>query len=191
MRWLLSGISVVVFILADAVHAAPKPPPLQIRIHPEGHEREGDSFVTKVQLLNPSKEVYIRKVPIVSEQDFVAFYPFSNPNGTMGAYFLLNAHGRNKLEQHTTSARDQIVIAMINGRIGSALRVDQKVTDGILFVPAGILGEEIVELQAKLPIIGSEKKFSEQKKQATDALKALRKEREKQAAEARKQKKDT
>jgi hypothetical protein len=77
--------------------------------------------------------------------------------------------------QHTIEFRDTLVVAMINGRLACAMMVGEKMTDGIMPFPSGFLPREIVELQARYPIIGKEKQFPEQKKKALAALKAARK----------------
>jgi hypothetical protein len=73
------------------------------------------------------------------------------------------------------------VIAMVNGRVACAMMVGQKITDGIMPFPSGFLPREIVELQARYPIIGKEKEFPEQKKKALAALKDVRKKESKES----------
>jgi hypothetical protein len=51
------------------------------------------------------------------------------------------------------------------------MMVGEKVTDGIMPFPSGFLPQEIVDLQARYPIIGREKEFPEQRKKALAALK--------------------
>ena len=60
------------------------------------------------------------------------------------------------------------------------MMVGQKITDGIMPFPSGLLPREIVELQARYPIIGKEKEFPEQKKKALAALKDARKKESKE-----------
>ncbi len=102
----------------------------------------------------------IRNVPIVTERDIVAFYPFHGADGTFGCYFKLDANGTNKLLQHTVEYRDTLVVAIVNGRVACAMMVGQKITDGIMPFPSGFLSREIVELQARYPIIGKRKGIS-------------------------------
>ncbi len=148
-----------------------KPSPVTVRLHAEGKESEGPTFGTPVTLLLPPKKIIMRKVPIISERDFVAFYPFPTKDGTLGAYFKLDAHGTNKLASHTTEFRDTLAVALINGRVACALMVDKKITDGLVYIPSGFLSKEIAQLQTKFPTIGKEKDFPEQKKNALAALK--------------------
>ncbi|MEX1117716.1 MAG: hypothetical protein WEB60_02885 [Terrimicrobiaceae bacterium] len=154
-----------------AVLAAEKKAPLiSVRIHAEGSEREGPSFVAPIDLAFPAKRIFIRKVPIISEKDITAILPFSSADGSLGCTLKLDANGAQKIEEHTTTARDTIVAALINGRIASALRVDRRITDGIITIPAGFTPEEILVLQTKHPTLGKEKEFESQKKQALASL---------------------
>jgi hypothetical protein len=112
-----------------------------------------------VELTNPQKRIFLRKVPILTERDFKAFYPFPGRDGMTGAYFRLDPHGSDKLDQFTTEDRGKLAVIMVNGRVAAALRIEQRVSDGILFVPGGILPNEILLLQQKYPIIGRESEF--------------------------------
>lgn len=160
MRSLLKILPLVLGLSVVPLHAGEKkPPPVSIRLHSEGNEKEGDSFVTPVELTNPQKKVFIRRVPILTERDIKKFLPFPGRDGMVGAYFFLDPHGADKLEQFTTEDRGKLAVVMINGRVGAALKVDKRVTDGILFVPGGIMPNEIELLQAKYPVIGRESEF--------------------------------
>lgn len=138
---------------------AKKTPQVTIRLHGEGNEVEGDSFVTGIQLVNPPKTITMRKVPAVSEGDIKAFHPFENPDGTFGAYFRLDAHGSNKLQQFSTEEKGRLAVVLVNGRVASALTIDATVDDGILYVPAGILPSEVADLAQAHPVIGREAEF--------------------------------
>ena len=164
-----------------ALGAEQKPSTISIRLHAEGNPRDGETFVVPVTLINPPKQTVIRKVPIVTERDIVAFYPFHAADGTFGCYFKLDADGTNKLLQHTVEYRDTLVVGMVNGRVACAMMVGQKINDGIMPFPSGFLPREIVELQARYPIVGKEREFPEQKKKALEVLKEARKSEAKRA----------
>ncbi|MDX2081067.1 MAG: hypothetical protein SFU53_09810 [Terrimicrobiaceae bacterium] len=141
-----------------------KAPPVTIRLHGEGNEREGESFVSEVELTNPPKKIFIRKVPVINERDVKAFLSFPGRDGSFGAYFRLDAHGANKLQQFTTEERGDIAVIMINGRVAAAVMVDRPVKDGLLFVPAGITAAEVAQLAQKYPEIGRESEFRKKPK---------------------------
>jgi hypothetical protein len=101
----------------------------------------------------------MHKVPAVNEGDIKAFYPFPGNDGLAGAYFLLDAHGTNKLQQFTIEENGRLAIILINGRITAAMKITAPVKDGLLYVPGGILPGEIAALQTKFPILGNEAEF--------------------------------
>lgn len=160
-----------------------KEPPMMLRLHGEGAEHEGEAFVVPVQIPAMQRKVFIRKVPIVSEKDIRAILPFTAPDGSLGCILQLDRSGSERIEQHTSAARDSVVVAMVNGRLASAMRVDRKIQDGIVTVASGLTPGEILILQARYPTLGKEKDFPRQKK---DALAALAKAEKKLAAEKKK-----
>lgn len=159
-------IAAVLLCLAPALlHAGKKkPPPVTIRLHCEGNEKEGESFVTQIELTNPAKKIFIRKVPVITERDIRTFYPFPGLNGTVGAYFRLDAHGTDKLHQFTVEDRGRLAVFLVSGRVASAVQVTKPVADGILYVPGGIMAEEIPQLALKYPVIGRESEFGKKPK---------------------------
>lgn len=159
-----------------------------IRLHAEGNEKETETFVVPVTLTNPPKQTFVRKVPILTERDIVAFYAFAANDGSIGCYLKLDADGTHKLNQHTVDKLDTMVVAMINGRVASAMMVDKRIEDGILYIPSGFLPIEIAKLQAKFPIIGKEKEFEEQKKTAIAKLKEAKKNQPKPSPEPKEKK---
>jgi hypothetical protein len=161
---------VLLLLPVAAFAAAEQKAPLTVRLHAEATAHEGETFVLPVTLMTPPKQTFIRRVPIVTEKDFVTFYPFAANDSTVGCYFKLDANGTNKLHQHTVEKLDSLVVAMINGRVACAMQVGGRVSDGILLIPSGFHPREIVELQAKFPIIGREKEFEAQQKKAKAAL---------------------
>ncbi len=152
------------FGFQPAIAGQKKPPPVTIRLHGEGNAQEGPSFTSEVTLTNPPKKVIIRKVPVLNEKDIKAFLPFPGHDGMIGAYFRLDAHGSNKLLQFTTESKGQVAVILVNGRVAAAARVERTVSDGILFVPGGILPNEVALLQTRFPIIGREEEFGKKPK---------------------------
>ncbi len=144
---------------------------ISVRIHAEGQKQAGPSFVTPIDLVNPPKRIFISKVPIMGEKDIDAIFPFTAEDGSLGCTFVLDASGTQKVEEHTTSARDAIVVALINGRVSCAMQVNKRIKNGIVTIPKGFLPEEILILQSKHPTVGKEKDFKTQQKDALASLK--------------------
>ncbi len=170
------------FLIFLPLLAEAKAPEVTIRLHAEGNPKDGETFTARVTLTNPPKEIVISNVPIVTEKDIVAFYPFQSADGSIGAYFKLDANGINKLEQHSAAYRDTMVVALVNGRVACAMMVDKKITDGIMLLASGLLPVEVAQLQTKYPVLGSEKQFADQKKKATMLLKEVAKSQAKPSA---------
>jgi hypothetical protein len=136
-----------------------KSPTITIRLHGEGTASDGPSFSSEVQLNNPPVKIFMRNVPVTSERDIKAFFPFPGNDGQAGAYFRLDAHGANKLQQFTVEDKGRTAVVLINGRIVANMKINAAVNDGILYVPGGIQAEEILLLQKQFPLIGNESEF--------------------------------
>ena len=143
---------------------AKKAPPLTIRLHCEGATKDGASFITELTLKDGTK-LPIRKVPAVNERDITAFYPFPGNDGLSGAYFRLDAHGTNKLHQLGVEDKGRTAVVLVNGRPASLIKVSKNRDDGILYVPGGLLPQEILQLQGHFPMIGRESEFGKKKRQ--------------------------
>jgi hypothetical protein len=140
-----------------------KGPVTTIRLHCEGSSTDGPSFVTELQLAD-GRKIPIRKVPAVNENDITAFYPFPGNDGLVAAYFRLDAHGAHKLHQLTVEDKGRTAVVLINGRPATILKITGTVGDGILYVPGGLLPQEIAALQTKYPVIGRESEFGKKKR---------------------------
>jgi len=151
-------------LLPTAEAGAKKDPPMSIRLHCEGAASDGSSFVTELTL-NDGTKLPIRKVPVVNERDITAFYPFPGNDGLAGAYFRLDAHGSNKLHQLGVEDKGRTAVVLINGRAASLLKISGSVRDGILYVPGGILPQEVLRLEGHFPVIGRESEFGKRKRQ--------------------------
>lgn len=127
MLAIMRFLFLLALVLASAAALAADKPPLSIRLHSEGLEREGPSFVTPIDLTVPPKRIFIRKVPIITEKDIKAIFPFTEESGSLGCTLILDNSGRERIEEFTTSSRDAIVVALINGRIAAAMTVDRRI----------------------------------------------------------------
>jgi hypothetical protein len=161
-RFFCTLILLVILAPATLLAGAKKTPPLSIRLHGEGSRSDGASFVSELTLTNPPKKIFIKKVPVVNETDIKAFYPFPGNDGLAGAYFRLDAHGANKLQQFSIEDKGRLSVVLINGRPAATLQISN-VRDNILYVPGGLLPEDIAVLRMKYPVIGSESEFGKKK----------------------------
>lgn len=147
------GILLAAVLGLLCVSAAKKPAPVSMQIFHEASAIDG-KFAKPVTLLNPPKETNIAIMPLLTERDITAFYPFDAPDGTSGAYFRLGPHGTSIFEQYTMGSRGSYLVAVVNGRHVVDLLVTGGVSDGILVIPHGLRPSDIMAFGAAYDVIG-------------------------------------
>ncbi|MEP6602964.1 MAG: hypothetical protein ABJB69_03350 [Spartobacteria bacterium] len=68
------------------------------RLHAEANAHDTSTFSSSVRAQLSGKDVAIEKIARISEQDVVAFIPYSQGNANFGALLQLDNHGRLALE---------------------------------------------------------------------------------------------
>jgi hypothetical protein len=129
-----------------------------LRVHAQANQRDTAVFATSVRAQVSGKDVAIEKMPRISEQDVVAFYPYAAANGTYGALFQLNEHGRVALDALSIERRGSFLFVFINGRPITELEIDKRVSDGRLYVPSGLTGADIQLMKKDWRLIGQSKR---------------------------------
>ncbi|MEO6054582.1 MAG: hypothetical protein ABIP97_11255 [Chthoniobacterales bacterium] len=154
------------------VAGAKKNPPLTIRFHSEGSKGDMEKSVQPMMFMNPPHEGMIEVIPLISEREIIAFYPYSakNNSGTMGASFKLDGHGTALLETFTIMHPGKTVAVMVNGRQVIDLVADRPIHDGIISIPSGLSASEIESMRAEFRIIG---KKTDPKKARMDKFKKV------------------
>lgn len=94
------------------------------------------------------KNVAIQKLPWITERDVTAFSPYPAQDGTFGALFQLDDHGRVVLDTLSVERRGGFLFVFINGRMITELQIDKRVSDGKIYVPSGLTAAD-VELMKK------------------------------------------
>ena len=135
--------------------AAKKPPVVDIRIHALGTAAEAPTFAIPATLLNGTP-VFLARMPLLSQREIKAIYPFVAADGSHGTYFKVDNHGTRLLHQHTMSRRGELLVVLINGRQVSNLLVDRPIDDGIVSIPRGLSADDIALLTTVFPVIGQE-----------------------------------
>ena len=135
--------------------AAKKPPVVDIRIHALGTAAEAPTFAIPATLLNGTP-VFLERMPLLSQREIKAIYPFVAADGSHGTYFKVDNHGSRLLLQHTMSRRGEMLVVLVNGRQVSNLLVDRPIDDGIVSVPRGLSADDIALLTSVFPVIGQE-----------------------------------
>src|SRR5947209_4955168 len=108
------------------------------RVHVEANANDTAAFSSSVPALFSGKRVAIERMPRLSERDVVAFYPYTAKDGSYGALFQLDEHGRLALETLSIEQRGRLLFVLVNGRPVAELQIDQRVTDGRVYVASGL-----------------------------------------------------
>ncbi|MEO7933793.1 MAG: hypothetical protein ABIT76_11610 [Chthoniobacterales bacterium] len=149
-RFLLFPLLVVLGLASIA--GAKKSPQVIVRFYAEVAENNGDTFGTPVPLLDGSGSIRVSKIATVSEQDIVAFTPFQNADGSIGAYFYLDEHGQLLLETLSMEQRGKVLVALVNGRHVADLLIDKRISDGIAVIPAGLTPQDLDLMRKKMKL---------------------------------------
>jgi hypothetical protein len=136
------------------VAAGKKQPELTVRFFAEANPKDTDTFATAVQLQYPPRKAFVQKIPVISERDVLAIYPFQASDGTMGCAFKLDNHGRIAIDSLSIEKRGSSLVAVVNERQVIDMLIDKRVSDGIITIPRGLTVQEAMMIQEKFNTIG-------------------------------------
>jgi hypothetical protein len=128
------------------------------RVHAQANQQDTTVFATSVRAQVSGKDVAIEKIPRISEQDVIAFYPYPAANGTYGALFQLDEHGRIALDALSIERRGSLLFVFINGRPITELQIDKRVSDGKIYIPSGLTAGDINLMKKDWRLIGQRKR---------------------------------
>jgi hypothetical protein len=141
-----------------AISATGKDRHCVFRVHAEANPNDTTTFSTSVHAQISGKQVAIEKMPRLSERDVVAFYPIPAGDKNYGALFQLDDHGRIALDALSIERRGSLLFVLINGRAITELQIDQRVSDGQIYVPSGLTKADIDLMKKDWRLIGEKKK---------------------------------
>lgn len=153
-------------LLCAAFAAAPlngqamqRKPDFVLRVHQETVETDGAAFAIPANRASGDRrKTFISRIPLISERDITAVYPFKAADGSNGVALQLRAHGRLALSVASAESLGRYLLIYANGRQLPDVYVDRKVEDGIFVVPGGLTGAEIAKLVKRYPVMGAAKK---------------------------------
>ena len=119
------------------------------RVHAEANESSGPVFSTTQKLFG--RTVTIEKMATISEQDVTRVKTYRAPDGTHGALFELSEHGRLALDTVSVDRRGGRLYVFLNGRAVTELQIDRRVSDGKIYLPAGLTPKEVELLRKDWP----------------------------------------
>jgi hypothetical protein len=128
------------------------------RVHAEANAHDTAAFAASVPAMFSGKRVAIERAPRLSERDVVAFYPYSAKDGSFGALFQFDEHGRLALDALSVEQRGRLVFVLVNGRPIAQLEIDERVTDGRIYIASGLTKADIDAFKKCWRLIGEKKK---------------------------------
>jgi hypothetical protein len=146
---------VFVFCLAFAlVDAAAKQRHCTFRVHAQANRQDTDVFSISARATSSGKNIAIEKLAWISEYDVMAFSPYRAPDGTFGALFQLDEHGRTVLDTLSIERRGGFLFVFINGRMITELQIDKRVLDGKIYVPSGLTATDVDLMKKQWRLLG-------------------------------------
>jgi hypothetical protein len=128
------------------------------RVHAQANPRDTDVFSMSAHARSSGKDISIQKLPWITERDVVAFAPYQAQDGTYGALFQLDDHGRVVLDTLSIERRGGFLFVFINGRLITELQIDKRVSDGKIYIPSGLTAADIEVMKKEWRLIGQRKR---------------------------------
>ena len=121
---LLSFLALSLCILASPALAGGKKGGMRISFHIEGEETDGPNRVRAFEVNGEQK--FFEIIPVVTHDNFVAYYPFNAKGGTFGAAFQLNERGRTALSRAAIGKNlGKMIMPFVNGQEGEPMIIDR------------------------------------------------------------------
>ena len=128
------------------------------RVHAQANSRDTDVFSTSARTQSSGKEIAIQKTPWITEHDVAAFSAYPAQDGTYGALFQLDEHGRVVLDTLSVERRGGLLFVFVNGRLITELQIDKRVSDGKIYIPSGLTAADIQLMKKEWRVIGQRKR---------------------------------
>ena len=152
------ALAIGLLLIVAAPLALAKSKKCTVRLHVQGNENDGSAFANPVTTPISRKNIFIEKIPAISEHDVSAYRPYPAANGSFGVLLQLDEHGRLTLDAVSVEHRGSTVLVFINGRAVTELLIDRRVSDGQIFVASGLTAADIESMQKTWPQIGAKKR---------------------------------
>jgi hypothetical protein len=134
--------------------ASARKPHCMFRLHAEANAQDTAVFSTAVRAKLSGRSVAIEKIPRISENDVIGFYPYPLGNGQYGVLVQLDDHGRLALDALSVERRGGFVFVFINGRAITELQIDKRVADGQIYIPSGLSAADIAAMKKDWRVLG-------------------------------------
>jgi hypothetical protein len=145
----MKSVALAFLIALTAATTAGAKPHSTFRVHAEANESSGPVFSTTQKIFG--RTVTIEKMATISEQDVTALKTYRAADGTHGALFELSEHGRLALDSVSVDRRGGRLYVFLNGRAVTELQIDRRVSDGKIYLAAGLTAKEAELLRKEWP----------------------------------------
>ncbi len=129
--------------------------PVNVRFFAEANKADTERFATPIKLENPPRETFMQKIPVISERNVKAIFPFRADDGSLGCAFKLDDSGRINLDVVSTERRGTSLVAFIGTKQGSHqvidMVIDRTVRDGIIVIQRGLTQGEVEAMRKQWP----------------------------------------
>ncbi len=154
----MKRIVCVLLAILIALSAEARKPSCSLRVHLEANANDSAIFSTQMRSPTTGKKIVMEKVPRISEQDVIAFYPYQSADGTYGVLFKLSDHGKLALDTLSVERRGAFIYIFVNGRPAAEQQIDRRVSDGKLFVASGLTQNDLALMGKDWRVMGQRKK---------------------------------
>src|SRR5437868_4862667 len=148
--------ALALFLALSAVATGAAKTHSTFRAHLEASASNGPAFSTKLPLFG--RDLNIEKVPTLSENDVTGLRTYRATDGTYGALFQLNEHGRLALDSLSVERRGGSLFIFVNGRPLAELQIDRRVSDGKIYIASGLTANDIELMKKDWRLLGPRKK---------------------------------
>src|SRR5438045_7378712 len=125
--------ALVLIVMMAAPLASAKSKRCTLRVHAQGNQNDISVFASPVTTPIAGKNIFIEKIPVISENDVSAFRPYTANNGSFGALLQLDDHGQLALDTVSIEHRGGTLLVFVNGRAITELFIARRGTRGRLF----------------------------------------------------------
>jgi hypothetical protein len=138
----LAGLGILV--------SAGKEPAFLISFHEEGEAIEGPKKVKPLPINGETR--YFRIMPLFTQANIKAYWPFPTEDGSHGAVFWLDTTGQHVVERVGVANRGQFLATAVNRVPVDLLMVDGPVSDGRIVVWKGLAPElfQMIDKEKKI-----------------------------------------
>lgn len=147
----LRATPLLVLVLLPLLMGFSKKPKFTISFHAQADEMDPKKMMFPMQM--GDRQVLFKLIPEVSQQNVVAFHPFTADTGDKGVALQFDFRGRGAVEQLTRTHKGEYLLAMVNGKPVDYVVIDRVIENGLLTVWRGVPDETIKQMEKKYPHI--------------------------------------